>query len=207
MDKSFLQQSIHFFASFDMGEVKSRSMFGGFGIFCNDVMFALIVEDKLHLRASNQNECEFKALDMKPYCYTKRGFPVVTKYYEVPVTWWQDKALLLQQGKKAFEIAQAENNAKKAAEPSRIKDLPNLRLSTERLLKRAGIDSVEELQNQGALAAFKALRATHGKSVSIDLLWSLEGALTNTHWTVIPPQRRNELLNELNSTNSRNLHL
>lgn len=192
MDKSFLQQSSSIFSSF--GVIKTRSMFGGFGIFCNDTMFALIVNDELHLRGTNQNEAEFKKLNMQPYCYTKRGFPVVTKYYAVPASWWTNTDELLKQAKRALNIAQADSQAKKNAEPNRIKDLPNLRLSTERLLKKAGIDSVEELQNKGALCAFLALQATHGKSVSIDLLWSLEGALTNTHWTVIPPQRRNELL-------------
>ena len=192
MDKSFLQQTVDFFSSF--GVIKSRSMFGGFGIFCNDTMFALIVNDELHLRAAKQNEQEFNALGMQPYSYTKRGFPVVTKYYAVPKAWWQNTDELVIHAKKALCIALAENKAKKMAEPDRIKDLPNLRLSIERLLKKAGIDSVEKLQAEGALEAFKALQATHGKSVSIDLLWSLEGALTNTHWTVIPPQRRNELL-------------
>ena len=192
MNKSFLLQSVDLFASF--GVIKSRSMFGGFGIFCNDIMFALIVENELHLRASLQNEQTFKDLGMEPYCYTKRGFPVVTKYFAVPASWWENSNELLQQAKAALDIAQAENETKKATVPSRIKDLPNLRLSTERLLKKAGIGSVEELQNHGALDAFRALQATHGKLVSIDLLWSIEGALTNTHWTVIPPSRRNELL-------------
>lgn len=191
MDKSFLQLSVDFFAS--LGNIKSRSMFGGFGIFCDDVMFALVVENQLHLRAANQNEEAFKKLGMQPYSYTKRGFPVVTKYYVVPASWWETSQLMVQ-AKNALELAKNDNKAKKNSEPDRIKDLPNLRLSTERLLKKAGIDSVEKLQEEGALGAFRALQATHGRSVSIDLLWSLEGALTNTHWTVIPSDRRNELL-------------
>ena len=195
MDKSFLQQSVDFFASF--GVIKSRSMFGGFGIFCNDSMFALVVNDKLHFRASAKNEQKFKALGLAPYTYTKRGFPVVTKYYQVPSEWLADKDMLLAEAQEVLNIAQADNHEKKTAEPTRIKDLPNLRLSTERLLKKAGIDSVETLQAEGAAAAFQALQATHGRSVSIDLLWSLEGALTNTHWTVIPAARKTELLAQL----------
>lgn len=197
MDKSFLKQSIAFFSSFN--KVKSRSMFGGFGLFSDNNMFALVVEDKLHLRASQHNQQRFEELGMQPYCYTKRGFPVVTKYYAVPDSWWVNTQQLLAEAQQVLDIAIIENQEKKSAEPSRIKDLPNLRLSTERLLKKAGIGSVEELQNRGAVAAFRALQATHGKSVSIDLLWSIEGALTNTHWTVIPARRRDELLAALSS--------
>ena len=195
MDKSLLQLSVDFFASF--GVIKSRSMFGGFGIFCDDNMFALIVNNQLHFRASTKNEQEFNALGLIPYCYTKRGFPVKTKYYQIPTEWLENEALLLSEARKVLDIAIADNYEKKTTEPGRIKDLPNLRLSTERLLKKAGITSVERLQAEGAAGAFQALQATHGMSVSIDLLWSLEGALTNTHWTVIPAARRTELLAQL----------
>lgn len=196
MEKSFLQQAVEFFASF--GEIKSRSMFGGFGIFCDDAMFALVVNDELHLRAANQNEEEFKSLGMQPYCYSKRGFPVVTKYYAIPSAWWENKETLVSHAKLALEIAVKDQKAKKVAKPTRIKDLPNLRLSTERMLKKAGIDSVEKLIEEGSVGAFMALKQTHGKSINIDMLWALEGALTNTHWNVITPQRRDELLASLN---------
>ena len=76
MDKMTLKNTLQFFDS--LGEIKSRSMFGGFGIFCDDTMFALVVNDRLHLRAGSQNEKEFKQLDMVPYTYKKRGFPVIT---------------------------------------------------------------------------------------------------------------------------------
>ncbi|MGL5335331.1 MAG: TfoX/Sxy family DNA transformation protein [Enterovibrio sp.] len=195
MDKSFLQNTLKFFS--DFGDIKSRSMFGGFGIFCNDTMFALVVNDALHLRATSHNEAQFKAFGMEPYRYSKRGFPVVTKYFAIPESWWQQSEMLLEQAKQVLDIAVDENKAKKSSQPSRIKDLPNLRLTTERLLKKAGIDSVEKLHREGALGAFKALQRAQNGTVSLDLLWALEGALSGTHWTVIPPKRRNELLENL----------
>ena len=41
--------------------------------------------------------------------------------------------------------------------PNRLKDLPNLRLATERMLKKAGIESVDDLQRQGSVNSFKAI--------------------------------------------------
>lgn len=40
-------------------------MFGGFGIFAGDTMFALVVNNTLHLRANCNNEGEFKKTGAK----------------------------------------------------------------------------------------------------------------------------------------------
>lgn len=197
MDKAILKNTLQLCNS--LGKIKSRSMFGGFGIFCNDTMFALVVNNALHLRAAKQNESEFIALKMAPYTYTKRNFPVITKYYEIPNAWWEQTELLLNYVTQALDIASNDQKEKKSAIPTRIKDLPNLRLTTERLLRKAGIASIQELQEAGALVAFQALQKTHNDSLSLDMLWALEGALDGKHWSVITPQRRHELLENLHS--------
>ncbi|MDF2184355.1 TfoX/Sxy family DNA transformation protein [Grimontia hollisae] len=195
MDKPTLKNTLKFFEC--LGKMKSRSMFGGFGIFCDETMFALVVNDKLHLRAGAANEEEFKTLKMQPYVYKKRGFPVVTKYYAMPYTWWEQSEQLMKHAVKALSIAQEDQQEKKTAAPSRIKDLPNLRLATERMLKKAGIESVEALQRAGAVRAYQALQESHNDTLSLELLWALEGAIEGKHWSVITPQRRNELLQTL----------
>jgi DNA transformation protein len=81
--------------------------------------------------------------------------------------------------------------------PTRLKDLPNLRLGTERMLKKAGISSVSELKSMGSVEAFKAVKASQNDELSIELLWALEGALNGTHWSVISQERRNELMSSL----------
>ncbi|MFA0232097.1 TfoX/Sxy family protein, partial [Vibrio sp. 10N.261.45.A7] len=43
MDKPILKDSMKLFES--LGKIKSRSMFGGFGLFADDTMFALVVND------------------------------------------------------------------------------------------------------------------------------------------------------------------
>ncbi len=195
MDKPTLKNTLKFFEC--LGKIKSRSMFGGFGVFCDETMFALVVNDQLHLRAGSGNLSEFKKLAMTPYVYKKRGFPVVTKYYAVPENWWEQSELMMSHAKKALSISREDQQEKKTAAPTRIKDLPNLRLATERMLKKAGIDSVEELQRAGAVRAYKALQESHSDNLSLELLWALEGAIEGKHWSVITPQRRNELLETL----------
>ncbi|WP_047043521.1 TfoX/Sxy family DNA transformation protein [Vibrio mexicanus] len=196
MDKPVLKDSMRLFEQ--LGRIKSRSMFGGFGIFADDTMFALVVRDKLHLRANDKTSNEFKSLGYKPYVYKKRGFPVVTKYFALPESWSENPEKTLSDARDALAAAKVEKETQATSKPERLKDLPNLRLATERMLKKAGIESVPELEAKGAVEAFKAIRQTHSSDVGLELLWALEGAIKGTHWSVIPQARRDELANRVN---------
>ncbi|WP_260258861.1 TfoX/Sxy family DNA transformation protein [Vibrio intestinalis] len=195
MDKPTLKDSMRLFEP--LGRIKSRSMFGGFGIFADDTMFALVVHDKLHIRADDTLAVEFKQQQLEPYIYHKRGFPVVTKYFALNDEWYQDSAATLEVARGALSQAKKEKTTQAKAKPTRIKDLPNLRLATERMLKKAGIESVANLEQTGSVEAFKAIKASHDNEVSLELLWALEGAINRTHWSVIPKDRRDELLDRL----------
>ncbi|MGX9418340.1 TfoX/Sxy family DNA transformation protein [Vibrio sp. RC27] len=196
MDKPILKDSMHLFET--LGSITSRSMFGGFGIFANGVMFALVVQNRLHIRADKLTLDDFKSRGYKPYSYAKRGFPVVTKYYALDDNCWNNPEDVFTLGKNAFDFAISEKQTQLTKKPQRIKDLPNLRLTTERMLKKAGINSVEDLITEGALNAYKAIKESHASSsISLELLWSLEGAIEGKHWSVIPQSRRDELLNKL----------
>ena len=65
------------------------------------------------------------------------------------------------------------------------------------MLKKAGITTVKELMDTGSVNAYKAIQQTHSSSVSDELLWSLEGAIKGTHWSVISTDIRNELRKQL----------
>ncbi|HSM23090.1 MAG TPA: TfoX/Sxy family protein, partial [Rubrivivax sp.] len=66
-----------------LGAVTARAMFGGHGIYCDGVMFALIAEDVLYFKVDDQNRPRFEALGAGPFRpYADR--PVTMSYYEVP---------------------------------------------------------------------------------------------------------------------------
>ncbi|AXY00718.1 TfoX/Sxy family DNA transformation protein [Vibrio alfacsensis] len=195
MDKPILKDSMKLFEA--LGTIKSRSMFGGFGLFADDTMFALVVNHQLHIRADQKTSSTFETQGLRPYVYKKRGFPVVTKYYAISDELWDSTDKILDVARKSLESAKLEKEQQATTKPNRLKDLPNLRLATERMLKKAGIDSVEQLEDKGALDAYKAIQQTHASSVSLELLWALEGAINGTHWSVVPQERRQELMNGL----------
>ncbi len=75
----------------------------------------------------------------------------------------------------------------------RIRDLLNLGEKSERMLAAAGIETVAQLQKLGAVQAYLLVRDS-GEPVSLNLLYALEGALSNTHWNRLPADVREALL-------------
>ncbi len=75
----------------------------------------------------------------------------------------------------------------------RIRDLLNLGEKSERMLAAAGIETVAQLQKLGAVQAYLQVRDS-GEPVSLNLLYALEGALSNTHWNRLPADVREALL-------------
>ncbi|MDP1659435.1 MAG: TfoX/Sxy family protein [Methylotenera sp.] len=64
--------------------LRVRGMFGGYGIFQDDCMFALIIEDQLYFKADTMTRAEFEAKGLSPFTYTARGKLVEVNYFEAP---------------------------------------------------------------------------------------------------------------------------
>lgn len=69
---------------FGFGTIRQRSMFGGYGIFFDDLMFALIARDTLYFKADDENRPAFEAEQMGPFTYTAKGRAGSLSYYEAP---------------------------------------------------------------------------------------------------------------------------
>lgn len=77
--------------------------------------------------------------------------------------------------------------------PVGLQDLPNLGLRSIELLAAAGVTSLAQLQELGAVRAFVRARACTA-GVSLSLLWALEGALTGRRWQDVAEADRASLL-------------
>lgn len=77
-----------------------------------------------------------------------------------------------------------------------IADLPNFGPKSQQMLAKAGIKTIEQLRDLGAVRAFVQVKRA-GKNASLNLLWAMEGALTGQHWQVVAKQERLRLLLEL----------
>jgi DNA transformation protein len=72
-----------------LGEIRARAMFGGHGLYCDEVFFALVASGALFLKADEVNRPDFEAQGLKPFrpFEDKAG---VMKYYEAPAEMFED---------------------------------------------------------------------------------------------------------------------
>lgn len=75
-------------------------------------------------------------------------------------------------------------------------ELRNIGPKSAAWLRQVGLRTAEDLRAAGAVGAFLKVRRA-GFKPSLNLLYSLEGALVGSHWQEIPEARRRQLLDEL----------
>ena len=68
----------------DIGSTEARSMFGGFGLFYDGLMFALIADDILYFKTDNKNRNQFENRKLKAFCYERKGKQISLSYHEAP---------------------------------------------------------------------------------------------------------------------------
>ena len=88
-----------------IGPVHAKAMFGGYGIFLNGVMFALIADSVLYLKVDETTEDEFKYKGLEPFTYSKKGKLFKMSYYEAPAEVLEDSEEMNSWAKKAYNAA------------------------------------------------------------------------------------------------------
>lgn len=190
-----VSQSVNMFSS--LGCIQSRPQFGGYSLSSAGAMFALVADGELYLRATRENENMMKLLAMRQFIYQKRGIEILLRYFQVDETLWLQPQRLIELANDSIRGMQSEKTAKKNV-PLRLKDLPNINLSMERLLWQIGVKSFEQLCAEGAINTYQKL-ARVNKQSGIGMLFALEGAILGYHQTVLPDGSRQELTQWFNA--------
>ena len=81
---------------------------------------------------------------------------------------------------------------------SEVGRMRNLGPASERMLNAIGIHTAAELREIGAVNAYRLL-ALRGYRPSLNLVWAIEAALTDTHWADLPDETKARLKAELES--------
>lgn len=79
---------------------------------------------------------------------------------------------------------------------TRLSDLNGLGPKSVQMLAAVGIYTAEQLATCGSVAAFVALKQS-GQTVSLNMLWALEAALSGRDWRQVAREDRLRLLLEL----------
>ena len=96
-----------------LGPVSVRRMFGGAGVYADGVMFALIADDALYLKADDVSKRAFEAEGAGPFLYESRGRTIVMSYWRIPDRLLDDPDEMVSWARSALSIA------RRAAGPKR----------------------------------------------------------------------------------------
>ncbi len=94
--------------------VTARAMFGGYGLYADGVMFALIAYETLYFKVDDQNQADYLEAGMTPFLYERHGKPIQMSYYQLPATVLADPAELLVWIEKAQAAARQSRKTKRS---------------------------------------------------------------------------------------------
>ena len=104
MSCSFVEEVLHRLEQ--TGEVSSRRMFGGVGIFHAGLMFALIADNELYLKADQKSVHFFEQADCPPFSYSKANGKVFKmSYYLAPESFFEELDETILWSKRAQDAA------------------------------------------------------------------------------------------------------
>lgn len=87
------------------GRCEARRMFGGFGIFHQGLMFGLIADGSLYLKADAESRPLFEAEGREAFTYYKKDKPYRLFYYLAPEAFFEDADACRQRARTAFDAA------------------------------------------------------------------------------------------------------
>lgn len=98
-----------------LGAVRVRRMFGGHGIYVDEVFIAIIAFERLYLKAGTATRARFEAAGCEPFVYNSKSQAVALGYWSAPAEAMESPALMLPWGRLALQAAVAALAAKPAA--------------------------------------------------------------------------------------------
>ncbi len=95
-----------------LGSIRIKRMFGGAGVYAGEVMFALIADDTIHIKADASLARALEAEGSGPFVWVpprgpKAGQAIAMSYWRLPDAALDDPELACEWGRRALDIARA----------------------------------------------------------------------------------------------------
>jgi DNA transformation protein and related proteins len=105
-----------------LGHIATRRMFSGAGVYCDGVIFALILRDALFFKVDDGNRAAYEAEGLEPFKYEARGRTVeIGSYWRVPERLFDDPDEMLEWARAAVAAGRRAVSEKKAKPASKRK--------------------------------------------------------------------------------------
>ncbi len=174
-----------------LGELRSKRMFGGLGLYCGSAFFAIAWKGTLYFKVDDTTRPAYEragAVAFRPLA--KR--PEMNGYFEVPESVLVRNERLLEWA--AASVAVAKRAAPKVKSRSRSagNKLRNLGPVSRRWLAAIGVVSRADLERVGSIGAYRLVRKQQ-RGASLLLLYALEAALLDVDWRKLPSDLKRRL--------------
>jgi DNA transformation protein and related proteins len=123
------------------GAVRARAMFGGHGLYVDDLFVAIVAFDRLFLKTDATTRPRFAAAGGEAFVYDGKGKPIEMSYWTVPAEAMESPALMAPWARLAMQAALAQRAGKTtrpATQPatSALKQAPPAAKPRQRAAKR-----------------------------------------------------------------------
>lgn len=101
-----------------LGHFRARAMFGGHGLYLDDLMFGLIFDGRLYLKADDENRAAFERAGSGPFVYeTGKGRTIMTSHWLCPPAVLKDVRKLQDWVARSVQAARRARARKKPRKP------------------------------------------------------------------------------------------
>lgn len=92
------------------GPIHAKSMFGGYGIYHQDLMFGLVADNTLYLKTDAESAPYFSAVGSLPFEYAKNGVTMKMSYSSAPIEVFDEPETARLWACRAYEAALRSKN-------------------------------------------------------------------------------------------------
>jgi len=96
-----------------VGPVHAKRMFGGHGIFLEGLMFGLVSDSTLYLKADKASENDFREKGLEAFSYDNRGKEFRMSYFQAPEEALEDSDVMNEWANRAYSAAIRAASAKR----------------------------------------------------------------------------------------------
>ena len=185
----------------DSRQVTSRRMFGEYCVYYAGRPVGLLCDNQLFLKPSDAGK------QLMKHAEEGAPFPGARPHLRITADDWDDRAWMNALVRATFDSLPPPKLPKQRTVPAAgkgsggkagtvdlgVAGLPNLGPKSRDMLAAVQIKTVAQLRQLGAVAAFVRVKQHHA-SASLNLLWALEGALTDVPWQAVAREHRTSLL-------------
>lgn len=116
-DREFVTHCLELLAP--LGAARSRRMFGGHGLYVDELFIALIAFERLYLKVDAQTRPAFEAAGCAPFVYDGKGQSITMSYFSAPEQAIESPQEMLPWARLALGAALRARAAKAAPKSSR----------------------------------------------------------------------------------------